>query len=74
MSVDHAREDIVKVGVGLDAIELAVSISDDTVAQRVAAAVASGEQVVLATERDRPDSALDRVGVELDAAILEEPA
>jgi hypothetical protein len=30
--------------------------------------------VVLAPHRDRPDRPLDRVGVELDATVVEEPA
>ena len=34
--------------------------------------VAAGEQVVLAAERDGTDRALDRIGVELDAAGVQE--
>jgi len=40
----------------------------------VGAAVGSGEQVVLAAERDGTDRVLDGVGVEFDAAIIEEAA
>ncbi len=39
-----------------------------------AALVAAGEERVLPVERDRPDAALDRVGVDLDAAVVEEAA
>jgi len=38
------------------------------------AAVGSSEEVVLASERDGPDGALDGVGVELDVAVVEEAA
>jgi hypothetical protein len=38
------------------------------------AAVGSGEQGVLACERERPDGALDDVVVDLDAAVVEEQA
>lgn len=40
----------------------------------VGTAVRSREEVVLAAKRDRPDRALGRVDVELDAAIVEEEA
>ena len=35
-------------------------------------AVGAGKQAVLAAERDRADRALDRVGVDLDPAVVEE--
>src|SRR6187431_1978268 len=38
----------------------------------LAAAVGAGEEVVLAAERDRADRALDDIGVDLDAAVVEE--
>ena len=36
------------------------------------AAVRSGKECILAIEGDRPDGALDHVGVDLDAAVLQE--
>jgi len=39
-----------------------------------AAAVGGGEEAVLAGQRQGPDGALDAVGVDLDAAIVEEAA
>ena len=36
------------------------------------AAVGAGEECILAIERDRPDGALDDVGVDLDATVVEE--
>lgn len=38
----------------------------------LAAAVAAREETVLAAERDRPDCAFDRVGVEFDAIVVQE--
>ena len=37
-------------------------------------AIGSGEEMVFAPERDRPDGALDRVVVELDASIVKKAA
>lgn len=39
-----------------------------------AALITAGEQGIFSTQRNRPDGALDDVGVDLDAAIVEEPA
>jgi hypothetical protein len=39
---------------------------------QIAAAVRASEQMVLTAERDRSDDALDRVVIELDAAVVEE--
>ena len=74
MAVDHALEDILQLGVGLDAVELRGLDQRATTAQRSRAAVGTREQMVLAPERNGPDGALDRVVVELDAAVVEEPA
>ena len=38
----------------------------------LAAAVGAGEERILAVERDRTDRAFDDVGVDLDAAVVEE--
>ena len=51
---------------------LQVAISEARTAQCTSAAVGAGEQVVLASQRDRPDGALDNVAVDLDAAVVEE--
>jgi hypothetical protein len=36
------------------------------------AAIGAGEERILAIERDRTDGALDRVAVDLDAAVIQE--
>ncbi len=38
----------------------------------LAAAVGAGEEMIFAPERDRPDCAFDDIGVDLDAAVVEE--
>src|SRR5437660_5431430 len=38
----------------------------------LAATVGAGEEMILAPERDRTDRALDDIGVDLDAAVVEE--
>jgi hypothetical protein len=38
----------------------------------LAAAVGTGEEMIFAPERDRPDCARDDIGVDLDAAVVEE--
>ena len=38
----------------------------------MAAAVTVGKEMILATERHWPDCALNRIGIEFDAAIMQE--
>jgi hypothetical protein len=38
----------------------------------LAAAIRSGKERILAIEGNRPDRALDDVGIDLDAAVIEE--
>ncbi len=72
MSAGDASQHILEVGEGLDVVELR---SADEVAHRCpacGAAVGSGEQVVLAAERDGANGTLDGVGVEFNARVLEQ--
>ncbi len=69
---DHARQDVVEIGVGLDAIQLT---GLDERAHRCptgSPAIAAGKEMILAPKRHRPDGPLDRVRVELDAAVVQE--
>ncbi len=61
-----------EVGLWIDAAELAGL--DQRVEDRpvLAAAIGIGEQGILAIERKRADGSLNRVGVELDASVIEE--
>jgi hypothetical protein len=72
ISVDHAREHVVQIGVGLDVIQLACLNQRAQHCPSVATTVAAGQQVALAAEWDGPDCALNRVGLELDATIMQE--
>ena len=74
MAVRHALEDILDVGVGLDIVELGRGEKRGDDGPTICAAIGAGEQMVLSSERDGPNLPLDRVVVELDAAIVEEPA
>jgi len=61
MSVDHALKHVAEIGVGLDAIELRGSDEGTDDGPAVPTAVAAGEEVVLAPERNGPDGALHAV-------------
>lgn len=69
--VDDPCDDIGKVAVRLDADELAGLDKRGDDCPVFTAAVRACEQGVLAVEGDRPDGALDDVGIYVDAPILE---
>jgi len=73
MTVDHALKNVGDVGIGFDVVELGGLDQRADDGPAVAAAVAAGEQMVLAPEGDGTDRALDRIGVEFDAAVVQEP-
>src|ERR1700737_2255808 len=68
----HSSEHISEIGEGLEVVELGRGEERSDNGPAIAAAVRAGEQMVLAAERDRSDGALDRVVIELDAAVVEE--
>src|SRR5258708_17960674 len=70
MSIDHARQHIGKVGIRFDAVQFTGFDQRTDDCPTISAAITAREQVVLAAERHRTDRALDRVGVELEAAIM----
>lgn len=76
MAIDHAFEDIAQIGEGLDAVHLGGldERTDHGPAAAVAAAVRTGEQVVLAAQGNGPDRALDGIVVQIDTAVREEQA
>jgi hypothetical protein len=74
VAIDHAAEHVAQIGVGLDAVELAGLDEARHGRPTRATAIGAGEEVVLAAERDGPDRALDRVGVEVDATVIQEAA
>jgi hypothetical protein len=70
--VDHAREHVMEVGVGLDVVKLAGLNQRTQHGPSMAAPIAAGEEMILATEGNRPDRPFNRVGIEFDAAIMQE--
>jgi hypothetical protein len=72
MAGNETFEDVGQVGVRVEVVELAGLDQGGDDGPVLAATVGTGEQGVLAVQRDRADGALDGVGVELDAAVVEE--
>jgi hypothetical protein len=74
MTVGHAIEDIFEISVWLHPIELRRLEQRSDHCPTVSTAVRPGEEVVLAPQNHGPDGSLDRIVVELDATVLDEPA
>ena len=72
MPVRHALERVLEIGEGLDVVELGGGDEGADRGPAVGAAVGSGKQVIFAAERDRPDRALNSVGIKFDASVIEE--
>lgn len=72
VSVDHALKDVGEVCVRLDVIELRGFDQRTQDRPAITSAVAAREEMVLAAESHGTNGALDGVGVELYAAIVEE--
>ena len=73
MTVDDFGERVGEIGVGIDAAQFAGLDQRRDRGPIFSAAVRAGEERVLAIESDGPDRTLDRVGVDFDAAVVEEP-
>lgn len=69
---DEALEDVDQIGVGVHAVELAGLDERGDDGLVLGPAVGAGEEGILAIQGDRPDRPLDHIGVELDAAVVEE--
>ena len=74
MAVGHALENVLEVGVGFAIVELGGGDQRAHDGPAVGAAIGPGEQMVLAAKGNRSDRPLDRIGVELDPAVVEEAA
>src|SRR5271165_2054982 len=70
--VDELGEHIGEIGLRVDVVELAALDQRGDASPVRGSLVMAGEERILAIEYDRPDSAFDDVGVELDAAVVEE--
>ena len=74
MTGDDAGGDVGEIGLRVDGVELTGLHQRGDDSPVLAAAVGAAEERILAVECDRPDGALDHVGVDLDAAVVEEAA
>ena len=72
MALDDAGDDGGEIALRIDAVQLAGLDQGGQDGPVLAAAVGAGEEGVLAVERDGADGSLDDVGVDLDAAVLQE--
>src|SRR5574337_817912 len=68
--VDELHEHVGEIGLRFDVVELAGLDQRGDASPVRGPLVVAGEEGVLAIEHDRPDSAFDDVGVELDAAVI----
>jgi hypothetical protein len=73
MAVDDLGERVGEIDVRIDAVELAGFDQRGDDRPVFSAAVGTGEERILAIKGDGSDRALDRVGVDLDSAVGEEP-
>ena len=69
--VDHAPEHVDEIGVRLDAVELGGLNQRADDRPTFAAAVAARKEMILPSESYGTNRALDRIGVEFDAAVMQ---
>ena len=72
MAVGDGCQGGLEIGEGLDAVDLAGFDQRGDATPGDAALVVAGEECVLAIEGDGADQVFDPVGVDLDAAVLQE--
>jgi len=72
VSVDHACEHVMEIGVGLDVVKLAAFDQRTKHGPSMSTTIAAGEEMILATKCNGSNCAFNRVGIELDAAIMQE--
>src|SRR4051794_7150821 len=73
MTRDDPGEHVAQVGLRINAVHLAsFDVSEAMIAQCSPPAIGAGEEMIFTPERDRPDCALDDIGVDLDTAVVEE--
>src|SRR5438132_14434495 len=72
MACDNLGEYVAQIGLRIDAVHLAGFDERGDDRPVVTTAIGAGEEVVLAAKCDRTDRTLDDIGVDLDAAVVEE--
>ena len=68
MAGDDAADDVTEIGLRVDGVQLAGLHERGDDGPVLAAVVGAGKEHVLAIESNRPNGALDHVGVDFDAA------
>src|SRR5262252_6977767 len=71
-SIDHALEYVAQVGVGLDAVHLARFNQRTECRPPLSTEIGTREEMILSSESNRTDCALNRIGIKLDATIAQE--
>jgi hypothetical protein len=74
MAVDDLRDGRREKGVGINIVEFASLDQRSDHGPMFCAAIGAGEQRILAIEGDRPDPTFDDLGVNLNAAVVDEAA
>ena len=72
MSGDDLWEHVAQVGLRIDGVHLAGFDERGNDRPMLAAAIGASEEMVFTPEGDRTDGALDHIGVDLDATVVEE--
>ena len=70
--IDELGEHVGEVGLRIDAVEFAGFDERGDAGPVLGALIVTGEERIFAIEDNGTDSALDDIGVELDAAVVEE--
>jgi transposase-like protein len=71
--IDQPDENVGQIGLRVDATEFAGLDERSDAGPILRALIMPGEERILAIENNRADASFDDVGVELDAAVIEEP-
>jgi len=72
VSVDHALEHVAQVGVRLNVVHLACFNKRTKCRPSGSANIRACEEMILSSERNRTDGALNRIGIELDPSVVQE--
>ena len=72
VSVDHPREHVTQISVGLDVIKLAGFDQRTEHSPSMTAAITAREEMILSSESNRLNRALDGVRVQFGAAVVQE--
>ncbi len=73
VAVDDVGQNVGEIGLGINCVELGCLNQRGGDGPVLTVAIGAGEESILAIESNGPDCALDDVGVDLDAAVVDEP-